>query len=65
MLLPGPNLHCVGALALGEFRNIFLPNIREDQKKVLTFECGALRTVQYGKSSLIISLLHYIHKKVR
>ena len=33
MLLPGPDLHGVGPLALWGFRNIFLPNTGEDQKK--------------------------------
>ena len=33
MLFPGPDLHCVGLLALCDFRNIFLPNTGEDQKK--------------------------------
>ena len=33
MLLPRPDLHCAGPMALGDFRNIFLPNIGEDQKK--------------------------------
>ena len=28
----GPELRCAGSLALGEFCNIFLPNIGEDQK---------------------------------
>ena len=34
MLLPGPDLHCVGPLALEDFRGIFLPSIGGDQKKV-------------------------------
>ena len=34
-----------GALALGEFRNIFLPSIAEDQKKVLQSEHGAPHVV--------------------
>ena len=33
MLLPGLDLHRVGPLALWGFRNIFLPNTSEDQKK--------------------------------
>ena len=33
MLLPGPDLHRVGPLALWDFRNIFLQNTDEDQKK--------------------------------
>ena len=31
---PGPDLHCAGPLALGEFRNTFLPNVGEDQKNL-------------------------------
>ena len=41
MLLLGPDLYKVGPLALSDFRNIFLPNTGEDQKKVLS-ERGAL-----------------------
>ena len=34
ILLPWPDLHCVGPLAFAEeFGYIFLPNIGEDQKK--------------------------------
>ena len=50
MLLPGPDLHCAGPRALWEFRNIFLPNTGEDQKKILPSERGAPCTVSYGKS---------------
>ena len=49
MLLPGPDLHWVGPLALWDFRNIFQPNIGEDQKKVLS-ERGASGIVPYDKS---------------
>ena len=34
-----------------DFCNIFLPNIGEDQKKILTSERGAPGTVPHGKSS--------------
>ena len=64
MLLPGPDLHRVGPLALWDFRNIFLPNTGEDQKKVLS-ECGAPGTLPCVKSVPGELLLHYIHKKVR
>ena len=37
-------------VTIGDFRNIFLPSIGEDQKKVLLFEHGALDFVPYGKS---------------
>ena len=33
MLLPGPDFHWVGPLALWDFPNIFLLNTVEDQKK--------------------------------
>ena len=33
MLLPEPDLHWFGPLALWDFCNIFLPNKGEDQKK--------------------------------
>ena len=49
-VVPKPNFHCVGLLTLKKFSNIFLPNIGEDQKKVLPSERGAPRTLPYGKS---------------
>ena len=33
MLLPGPDLHCVGPLVLWDIRNILQANTGEDQKK--------------------------------
>ena len=39
----------LGLRHLGDFRYIFLPNIGEDQKKVLLSERGAFGTVSYGK----------------
>ena len=53
MLLHGQHLHCAGALdTLGDFHNIFLPNIGEDQKKSRRLSAGPLAgTVPYyGKS---------------
>ena len=41
-VIPGLLLHCAGPLALWGFRNIFLPNIGEDQKKVLPSDHGTL-----------------------
>ena len=41
MLLPGRIYIALGPWHFGDFRNIFLPNIGEDQKKVLGFEAGA------------------------
>ena len=49
MLLPGPDLHCVGPVVPWDFINIFLPNTGEDQKKVL-YERGAPGTVPCVKS---------------
>ena len=43
-------LHCLGPLALWGFRNIFLPNIGENPKKVLRSEYGAPGTVPHVKS---------------
>ena len=52
MLLLGPGLHCTGPLALGGFRNSFLQNIGEDQKKSHHLSAGALAGTlrYYGKS---------------
>ena len=49
MLLPGPDLHFAGPLALWRFRNVFQPNIGEDQKKSPS-EREAPGTRPYGKS---------------
>ena len=47
-----PDLHRARPLALGDFRNIFLPNIEEDQRKFYDLSAGPLAgTVPYyGKS---------------
>ena len=50
MLLLGPELHCVESLYFRDFRNIFLPNIDEDQINALSSERRAPGTVPYGKS---------------
>ena len=49
-VIPGPDLYCAGPLALWDYRNIFLPNIVEDQKKALPSDRGAPGTVPHGKS---------------
>ena len=49
-LFRGPDLHCAGPLAVWDFRNIFLPNIGEDQKNVLRYERRAHGTLPYVKS---------------
>ena len=52
MLLPGRIYIALGAWHFGDFRNIFLPNVGEDQKKSYDFSSGLLtRTASYyGKS---------------
>ena len=64
MLFPGRIFIARGPWHFGDYRNIFLPNIGEDQKKVLPSERGAPGTVPRGKSAPCLSL-HYVHKKVR
>ena len=62
MLLLGPDLHCVGPLHFGDFCNIFLLNIGEDQN-VSPSELRAPGTVPYGKSCPGYSMMFI--KKVR
>ena len=56
MLLPGPDLNRVGPLALWNFRNIFLPNTGEDQKKSYRLSAGHLALFRISNPSLIIAL---------
>ena len=56
MLLPGPDLHRVGPLALWNFRNIFLPNTGEDQKKSYRLRAGLLALFRISNTSLVIAL---------
>ena len=46
MLLPGRIYFGVGPWHVGDFRNIFLPNIGEDQKKSSDFSSGPLAGTQ-------------------
>ena len=62
MLLPGPDLHRVGPLAIWDFRNIFLPNTGEDQEKSHHLSAGPLALCHMLNPSW---LLHFVHKKVR
>ena len=57
MSLPGPDLqlHCVGPLVLGDFRNIFLPNTSEDQKNSYVSE-GPLEQCHMLTPSVVIAL---------
>ena len=52
MLLPGRIYIALGLWHFGDFRNIFLPNIGEDQKKSYGFSSGPLAGTAsyYGKS---------------
>ena len=52
MLLPGWIYIALGPWHFGDFRNIFLPNIAEDQKKSYDFSAGPLAGTApyYGKS---------------
>ena len=49
-VIPGPDLHCPLLWYFGNFRNIFLQNIDEDQINVLPSELGGPGTLPYGKS---------------
>ena len=52
MLLPGRTHIALGLWHLGDFCNIFLPNIDEDQKKSYDFSAGPLAdTVPYYNKS--------------
>ena len=56
MLLPGGIYIALGPWHFGDFRNIFLPNIGEDQKKYYDFSSGPLARTYYGKTALINEL---------
>ena len=46
MLLPGRIYFALGPWHFGDFRNIFLPNIGEDQKNSYDFSSGSLAGIQ-------------------
>ena len=52
LLLPGQIYIALGLWHFGDFRNIFLPNIGEDQKKSYDWSAGPLAGTApyYGKS---------------
>ena len=54
MLFPEPDLHCPGLWHFGDFRNIFLPKIGEEQKKFYHLSAKPLAGIVpcYGKSGL-------------
>ena len=56
MLLPGPDLDCVGPWHFAYFPNIFLPTIAEDQKKVVSSKHETPGTEPYGQFVLVIAL---------
>ena len=55
-VIPGPDLNCAVPWYFGDFRNIFLPNAGEDQKKVLPSERGALALCNMVNPALVILL---------
>ena len=60
MLLPGPDLHSAGPLALREFLYIFLPDIGEDQNKSNHLSAGNLALCHIVNSPLVITLRSHI-----
>ena len=56
MLFPGRIYIARGPWHLGDFCNIFLPNISEDQKKAFLSECGTLALCHMANSALVIAL---------
>ena len=56
MLLPGPDLHCAGPLAVWDFCYIFLPNVGEGQKKFYHLNAGPLALFHIVNLDLIIAL---------
>ena len=61
-VIPGPDLHCAGPLALRGFLQIFLPNLSEDQKKSYYLSAGPWHCALW---QILRWLLHYVHKKFR
>ena len=56
MLMPGPDLYCAESTALWEFRNIFLPNTDEDQKKSYHLRAVPLALCHKVNPSLVTTL---------
>ena len=54
-VIAGSDLHCVGLLARLDFRNIFLPDTGEDQKKSYV-SAGPLALSHVLNPSLVITL---------
>ena len=50
MLMPEAELHCTGPRHFGDFCNIFLANIREDQKNSHHLSASSLHGTAYTKS---------------
>ena len=51
MLLPGPNLHCVGPLIFWKFLQNLLAKYKQRAKKLLPSESRAPGTLPYDKSA--------------
>ena len=56
MFFPGRIYIARGRWHVGDFCNIFLPNISEDQKKVLLSEDGALALSHMANTALVTAL---------
>ena len=56
MLFQGRIYIARGPWYFGDFCNIFLPNIDEDQKKVLKSESGAMALCHMVNQALVIAL---------
>ena len=55
-VIPGPDLHCAGPWHFMDFRDIFLPNIDEDQRKDFPSERKALALCRMVNLALVIAL---------
>ena len=55
-VIPGPDLHCALPLVLTDFRKKFLPNVGEDQRKVVPYMRGALALCHMVNLALVIAL---------
>ena len=55
-VIPGPDLYCAGPLVLGDYRNIFPPNIGEDQKKSYHMSAGLLALAHVVNPALVIAI---------
>ena len=57
-VISGQDLHCAGPLVLRDYRNIFQPNIGEDEKKKsYHLSAGAVALCHMVNPALVIALL--------